>query len=224
MAGSTDSRVAQTPEGEFAASPRGPAGGRSSGRQETGAFAVSATKANTPPIPTGGRPVVHPQRSGRATVTSEALLCGNAQEDSVSAVPDHSRRARRVDSTTDGNGPGRSQADRSERPVTVRGNRAPRCDCASSRHDSMPSGLGRRLGTSVRRTATLPDDHRTGVSRPGNRAGDPSGGDPDGRTVATTASPSDAAGRAGYSYPSIGLGRRSGQARRAPGRMSAPAC
>lgn len=43
------------------------------------------------------------------------------------AVPDRFPWARQDDSTTVGTGPGRSQAVRSERPVTVRGNRAPRC-------------------------------------------------------------------------------------------------
>lgn len=139
-------------------------------------------------------------------------------------MPDRPRWARRDDSRTAVVGPGRSQAVDSERPVTVRGNRAPRCATRRGDVDSGPSGPDRSLDGSGCRTATLPDDHRTGVSRTGNRTGDLSGGDRDGRTVATTASPGDAAGRAGYSYPSIGLGRNSGQARRAARSMLAPAC
>jgi len=58
--GSTDSRVAQTPEGELAASPHAPVDGRSSDRPEAGLHTASATRAITPPAPTGGPSDAHP--------------------------------------------------------------------------------------------------------------------------------------------------------------------
>lgn len=181
-------------------------------------------RADTPPVAAGGRNVAHPRDVGRWPRRPGSDDTATWLRIREAGVPDRPRWARRDDSRTAAVGPGRSQAVDPQRPVTVRGNRAPRCAARRGSLDSRPSGLDRSLRGSGCRTATLPDDHRTGVSRTGNRTGYLSGGVRDGRTVATTVSPGDAAGRAESSDPSIGLGRNSGQARRAPRSMLAPAC